>query len=233
MAKLIIDNKKIERLYIENSEAAFRLAFVHTCSSEETRDIINGSLLDAASSESIYAKVSKSPGAYLREIHRLLIAYYKKKLRKPVKTDVLKRMNVPFEMTDIMVDILHLPIDCKTPLVLTYSCGFSVEEAAAIAGKRRGYIERQLKRAKKELSKYTDEQITACLKSIVVPETTHRRIIDKFFVSAEDKKFGGNRVFKRFQRRADELLPYICLVIILFIIFCFAAVEFHWFGFGI
>lgn len=223
------DNDLLEQLYLENKEPVFRIAFLHGCTTEEAIAIINDTLLDLASSEGRMEKSQHGTGM-LRYLHMMCMDFYRKKLRRNIKAEQLRAQSIPFDMTDILIDILHLPPDTKTPLAAHLGCGFSLEETALLMGKRTGYVTRQLHTAKKKLSKYSEAEIRESLQSVAVKNETHQRIIDKFILSIAEKGTGPKQSLKRFKRNLDNIIPYITLGLIAFIVFCFLAVQFGWFG---
>jgi len=230
LGKFIADHDLLEKLYLGNKDHIFRVAFLHGCKTDEAITLINDTLLDIASSESRMEK-SRSGTGMLYYLHVMCMDFYRKKLRRNIKADQLRGQSLPFSMTDILIDILHLPPDTKTPLAAHLGCGFSIEKTAEIVRKRTGFVTRQLHTAKKKLSKYSEEEIRESLESIAVKNDTHQRIIDKFILSITEKGTGPKQSLKRFKRSLDSYIPYITLGIIIFVLFCFLAVQLGWFGF--
>lgn len=231
LGKFIADNDLLEKLYLQNKDAIFRVAFLHGCQTEEAVAIINDTLMDVASSKKRVEK-SRSGTGILHYLHMMCMDFYRKKLRRNIKADQLRRQSLPFDMTDILIDILHLPPDTKTPVALHLGCGFSIEEAAGIMGKRTGYATRQIHIAKKKLSRYSEDEIRTSLASVMVKADTHQRIIDKFILTITEKGTGSTQTLKRFKRSLDNFIPWLTLGIVAFIVFCFLAVHFGWFGMG-
>lgn len=229
LGKFTADHDLLEKLYLENKDHIFRIAFLHGCRTDEAITLINNTLLDIASSESRTGK-SRSGAGMLHYLHMMCMDFYRKKLRRNIKAEQLRGQSLPFGMTDILIDILHLPPDTKTPLAAHFGCGFSIEDTAKIVGKRPEFVTRQLHTAKKRLSKYSEVEIRESLESVAVNSDTHQRIIDKFILSITEKGTGPKQSLKRFKRSLDHYVPYITLGLIVFILFCFLAVQFGWFG---
>lgn len=232
LGKYQADNDLLEQLYLQNKDPVFRIAFLHGCTTNEAISIINDTLLDLASSESRVEK-SRTETGLLHYLHLMCMDFYRKKLRRNIKAEQLRGQNLPFQMTDILIDILRLPPDTKTPLAVHLGCGLSVEETAKITGKGRGFVTRQLHTAKKKLSKYSEAEIRESLESVMVKTDTHQRISDKFILNITEKGTGPRQSLKRFKRSLDNIVPYITIGILIFILFSFLSVHFGWFGLGV
>lgn len=233
MITLKIKNDDMESLYLSNKDIFYRIAFLHGCTTDDAIGIMNNTLLSIGSNKKIYKKAADSKISFLRELDALCMDFYNRKLRKPIKPEDLKKMRLPYEMTDTLVDILHLPPDCKTPFVCHISENHTIDEIAKITNHSKFYINFQLKRADKKLAKYGKEELLAALNSIKISDNTHQRILDKFFVACDGKEFSPHQGFKRFRRKFDLLVPVITIGIIALFILSYIAVTFHWFGYGL
>lgn len=212
------DASAIEALYFENADDMYRLAFIHTSISFEASKIVNNTFSDILTNEKVYNKAFASRESLMKLIYNGCMDFYRRKARKKIKPEKLREMRVPFKITDLMVEILHLQTSCKAPLMLDYM-GFSLSEISFITDKSENSAQRSLDEALKRMEGSSKEEISAELESMVLSKETYVRNIDKLLYERGERGFAASQKLRRFKRKLDIAIPFIAIAVIGFIVF--------------
>lgn len=231
MGSFHADMDKLEALYLENADAIFLMAYIHTSLTQNTTAVIQDTMQNIAAHEKSYTLAMSGRQGLLYLLHDSCMEYQRKKPRKKVKADMLKKTSVPFEMSDLLIAILHLPYECKSSLVLCQGLGYSPAAAAGILRKSESSVSRHLAAAAARLETAGSwNSVRQTLQSVRASLQTHQRIIDKVVVTVNEKGFEGKQRLKRFKRGMDDAIPYMALCILALCLFSFLAVHFGWFS---
>lgn len=227
--KALPDHNAVEKLYKQQASSLFMLYFIHTSQSGETRALIKEQVGDWLTDARSYAAAKTGIPAALRQAHRLCMQYYRRKPRKKIKAERLKKIQQSFPITDDLISVLHLPLDVKSPVVLCFGLGFSSQEAAIILKCSEAWVTKRLNQAKARLNK-SPEEIKAVLNNVRLPESKLDDIFDRIIVDASEKGYSGKRRLNRWKRNLDRIITYIAAVFLILLLFAFLAVHFGWFG---
>lgn len=229
--QFLAENHELEQIYEKSAGAMYGLAFIHTSVSQNAVSIINSTMLETATNQKAFETAQSGTAGTLQILHQFCMDYYRKKARKKIKAEALKKSSLPFAVTGCLIDILHLPPAVKTPLFLRDYCGMQTAEIAKTAALSENRTRRLLEKADTALHKnYDRDTVRSTIKSIAINRQSQQRIIDKVMLLLSEKGILGKLQAKRVKRGLDAAIPYIAGFVILFCIFCVCAVQFGWLG---
>lgn len=221
--------KTAEKLYLEQAGGMYQLAFIHSCLNLETDQLFTDVLGELFTSPKALAQAQQGEHGLLKLMHNACMRYYEKKLRKKLKGELLRKQRLSFQITDNLLQILHLPYHLKSPLVLQYGIGLSREETAAVLGFSVQKVQGLLTKAQNKLG-FGKGEIQAELSVVQLPLQEQELLYSRVLTESDDPAFAGKQRLKRFKRGMDHALPLAVLLVLLFALFCVLAVHFQWFG---
>lgn len=220
------DIEKIQKIYFDNIDDLYRLAFVHTSISFEASDIISNAFRNALTSELLYRLATSSREGIYALVYRGCMDFFRRKARKKIKAEKLREMKVPFEITDSMVKLLHLPMKLKAPLAL-HELGFSDEDIAFIT---KAPPEKAAGLRGKAVSALGESESAAkkAIGEIHLSEETHVRNFDILKYDFNEGGFKARQRLRRFKRILDIAVPFIAAGIIIFLVIAyFYTTQYH------
>lgn len=220
------DIDKVQKLYFENIDSLFRLAFAHTSISFEASNIISNSFRNVLTSELLYRLATSSEEGIYSLIYKGCIDFYRRKARKKIKAEKLREMKVPFEITDSTMKLLHLPTKLKAPLIL-HELGFN-DESIAFITKTSSKRAEALRNKAASLLGEDMSSVKAAITEIHLSEETHIRNFDILKFDYNETGFAAKQRLKRFKRMLDIAVPFIALGIIIFLVIAyFYTTQYH------
>lgn len=229
MAAFFADIDALEKLYMENKDAMFCMAFLHASNSNDANEIIKNTFFRIYMSKKEFEKVTRTPKGIIESMKKSISDYYRKRARKNIKTEKLQALSLPFPMTDELVAILHTSDKYKSALALHYGADYTIDETAKALHKKTDSIESLFDSAQKS-TKLNDNQLREAISSIRLDDATHQRLWDKIFYDIKEHGFPGKQRLRNFKRNMDIVVPYAAGAIILFCAFAFAGVHYGWFS---
>lgn len=217
------DMKAVEKIYFENTNEMYKLAFVHTSISFEASNIVSQTFGNILTNEKAYKKALSSKEGLFSLIYQGCMDFFRRKARKKIKLERLSQMKVPFAIDEGLVELLHLPYNVKAPLVLCVDMNYSPVEAAQIMSCSEKKVTHALERAKKQLKADNWQKAKAKLETIKLSEETFVRNFDILALDYREKGtgFATKLRLRRFKRALDVAVPFIAIGIIALIIIAY------------
>ena len=148
-----MQREEAERLVAQYGSAVYRLAYARTGSREDAEDVTQETFLRLVRASPVFQDGAHEKAWLLRVAAHCAADVFRAPWRKPTP---------PPEEPDgsVLAAVLALPEKYRLPVHLFYYEGYSIQEAAAILGRRESTVRSQLTRARAMLRERLEAERT-------------------------------------------------------------------------
>lgn len=148
-----------EYIYNKYFDHIYKIAFVHTKSSDASFDISQEVFMKFLTSEKEFENEEHKKAWLLTCAHNSTMDYFRSHHRKETSLDeISETASAPFKVDETLKLLLTLPEKYKTPLYMYYYEGYKTEEIAKMLKKPASTVRVTLKRARELLKDKLGEE---------------------------------------------------------------------------